>query len=355
MAEESKKDTIDLGKIAQTLWAKRKKFLYVWVIVFILSCIWILPQPRYYNCSVSLAPETTSDISGVSSLASSFGINLDGANNDAIYPMLYPDLMQSPEFLVGLFQIRIRTEDSTVNTDYYTYIKKHQKKNWLTSPFRKLKTSIAKIFQKPNNRNGASGNGINPFFLSKEDFEIMNIIGSKIVCAVDQKTDVITISATDQDRLVCALLADSVRQHLQDFIIKYRTSKARLDVEHYQHLADSAKSDYEKAVALYSDYCDANKDIILQNSISERDKLENNMQMKYNTYNAMTTQLEAIKARLQEKTPAFTILKTATVPLLPAGPKRMLFVLFMLVLSTLVESCVILKHDIHKLMIFHKE
>lgn len=69
----------------------------------------------------------------------------------------------------------------------------------------------------------------------------METIGEKITCAIDQKTEVITITVQDQDRLVCALMADSVRQHLEDFIIQYRTKKAQIDVLHYQSLADKAK------------------------------------------------------------------------------------------------------------------
>lgn len=36
-------------------------------------------------------------------------------------------------------------------------------------------------------------------------------------------------------------MADSVRQHLQNFITSYRTNKARIDVVHYTKLAKEAK------------------------------------------------------------------------------------------------------------------
>lgn len=93
----------------------------------------------------------------------------------------------------------------------------------------------------------------------------------------------------------------------------------------------------------------------MQSFLSERDQLENEMQMKYNTYSAMQTQLEAMKVKLQEKTPAFTTLQSATVPQKPAGPKRMLFIVMMLILATMVTSCVVLKNEMHKLLIFYKK
>lgn len=345
------KDVIDLGKIFKTLLAKKKVFFYVWPIVFVLSCIWVLPKPRYYNCSVSLAPEATGEdvAGGLSSIASNFGINLGGGGSDAIYPILYPDLMGSNEFVVGLLGIKVKTEDGTVNTDYYTYLTKHQKKNWLTQPFTKLKNAIGGLFSSKPKSGQSKEKRLNPFMLSEFDFNLVEGVKKKISCSVDKKTDVVSISVEDQDRLVCATLADSVRQHLQDFITNYRTSKARLDVNHYQHLADSAKTEYDNAVKKYSDYCDLNQDVILQSAISERDKLESDMQMKYNTYTAMCTQLEAMKAKLQERTPAFTTLKSATVPIRPAGPKRMLFVAGMLILATFITSLYITRKILFKI------
>lgn len=335
------RDVIDLGLIAKRLWAKKKVFLIMWPIVFALSLLWIIPQPRYYTCSVSLAPEAGGEnaAGGLAGIASNFGINLGGGGNDAIYPLLYPELMGSNEFVAKLVTAQVKTADDSIHADYYTYLKKHQKKNWLTAPFKKMGKAIGSIFVKPEpTGKPLKANELNPFKLSKKDFELFESIKKKITASVDKKTDVVTITVQDQDPLICATMADTTRQRLQEFIIEYRTRKARIDVNHYQQLADSAKIEYNKAVARYSAYCDANQDVLLQTAISERDKLESDMQLKYNTYTAMCTQLEMMKAKLQERTPAFTTLQAATVPVKPAGPKRMLFVLGMLMLSSFITA-----------------
>ena len=122
METKKEKDTRDLGLIAKTLYEKRKKVFLMWPIVAVLSILWIIPQPRYYNCSVSLAPEANGEDmgGGLASMASSFGINLGGNGSDAIYPLLYPDLLGSNKFIVSLFDIKVKTDDGTVDTDYYT-------------------------------------------------------------------------------------------------------------------------------------------------------------------------------------------------------------------------------------------
>lgn len=348
-------ETIDIISIFKKLWAKKKIFFIVWVVIFFLSVLWIIPQPRYYNCSVSLAPETTGDnIGGFSSIASQFGLNLGSQGNDAIHPLLYPELIESPDFLVELFPIKIQTIDNSIHCDYATYLRKYQKKNWLKAPFLYVAKSIKDLFT-TKDKDTTTDKTINAFNLSESDYDLMKRVEGKITCSVDQRTEVITISVQDQDRLVCALMADSVRQHLQDFIIQYRTKKAKIDVQHYQSLANKAKKEYDQTVTRYSSFCDANQDVNLQSIISKRDQLENDMQMKYNTYSAMQNQLEAMKVKLQEKTPAFTILQSATVPQKPAGPKRMLFVAMMLILATMVTSCIVLKSEMHKLLIFYKK
>ncbi|MBQ2012600.1 MAG: chain-length determining protein, partial [Bacteroidaceae bacterium] len=139
--------------------------------------------------------------------------------------------------------------------------------------------------------------------------------------------------------LVCATIADSVRVKLQDFITAYRTNKSRIDEQYYKSLADSARIEYETISRQYSQFCDAHKNIVLQSYLSERDRLENELQTSMSTYNAMQAQYLAAKAKVQEQTPAFTILRAPSVPVKPNGPKRMIFVAAMLFLST-IGTCI---------------
>lgn len=341
---------IDLGHIARTLLAKKKAFYIMWPIVFALSCLWILPEPRYYTSDISLAPEAAGEeiAGGLAGIASNFGINLGGGGNDAIYPLLYPDVFDSNEFIVGLYNIQVTTEDKSLTTDYYTYLAKHQKKNWLTQPFIDFKYYLSNMLSGEGSSAPGTGKGIDPFSMSKFDYELTKDVKKKIKCSVDKKTEVISISVEDQDPLICATLARSVSERLQAFITDYRTSKARFDMNHYQHLTDSAKLEYRSAVNEYARFCDSNQDIILQSQQSRRDELENEMQMCYNTYQAMKTQFEAMKVKVQERTPAFTILKSATVPIKPTGPKRMIFVLGMLLFSTFVLSFWLVRKEIQR-------
>ena len=337
--QESGKVKIDFKQIFDTAWKRKKLFFKVWTITFALSCLWILPQPRYYVTEVSVAPETSDATKGggsLASLASSFGVNLGGSSNDAIYPQLYPDLFNSTEFLVGLFDVHVTSLDGEIDTDYYTYLKDKQKINLLTYPYHAFKNWLASKFKKPEaSIPGKDGKRFDPFRLTKKDMDLVLAVKNNVKCTYSKTTDVVTIKVTDQDPLISAAMADSVKEHLQVFITDYRTKKSRIDYEHYKKLTDDARKAYEEARRIYADYADAHQEVFMQSVKTKVDGLENDMQLKYNVYTAMNTRLEAAQAKVQENTPVFTTLLNATVPVKPAGPKRMIFVAAMLFLATI--------------------
>jgi len=331
------KNNINFKQIFHTLWSKKALFFKVWGITLLLSCLWIFPQPRYYTTEVSVAPESTdaSEMGGLASLASNLGVNIGNGSSDAIYPQLYPDLFESTTFIVGLLDIKVKTKDGEVETDYYTYLKEYQKKNIILLPFIACKNWVLSFFAEPEEEiSGKDGKRFDPFELSKTTSGIVKKVQSNIQCTYSRTTGVVTIAVTDQDALVCALLADSIKQHLQDFVTDYRTKKSRIDLEYYDKLTDEAKANYEEAWKKYAAFSDASTSVSLRSVELKMQDMEGDMQAKYNLYTAMNARREAALAKVQENTPAFTELKNATVPVKPAGPKRMIFIAAMLFLAT---------------------
>lgn len=333
--EENKKrpEVIDLRLVIKKIWANKRLFYKTLPITFVLSCIYIFSLPRYYTSEVKLAPEMENGMGGgtLGSLAASFGFDLgEMQTSDAITPLLYPDLMEDNGFVTGMFSIRVKDAEGEINTTYYDYLKNHQKGAWFNYPIQWIKS----LFPKEKSK---GGDGVfNPYYLSKADNDIAESIRSNVSISIDKKTGVITINTKSQDALISKTLADSIRSQLQAFITEYRTNKARTDYEYYKNLTQKAKKDYEKARQLYGTYSDSNSDIILPSYRSKMDDLENDMQLKFNTYTTLNNQLQAANAKVQERTPAFTTIQGAAVPVKPAGPKRMFFVALMLFFATIV-------------------
>lgn len=324
---EAKK--IDYKKVFQEIKLRRKLYAIIIPIVFVLSCLYIVCVPRVYAAEAVVVPEVesagSSGGSALSSLASTFGLDLSSMQStDAITPLLYPELMDDNGFVSKLFHIMVTNKDHSISTDYYTYLKKHQEVAWWTACMGWIKGKLTSKKQ-----DLATDGKFNPYNLSKDDSNIVEQIKESIKFTTDKKTGAITISAKAQDPYVCKILVDSVRQHLQVFITNYRTNKARNDVKYYQKLTAEAKAAYEKSRQLYGSYSDANMDVILESIHAKQNDLENDMQLKYNSYSTLSTQLQLAKAKVQERTPAFSLIKGAVVPLRPESPKRMIFVLMM--------------------------
>ncbi|MCR4918208.1 MAG: chain-length determining protein [Prevotella sp.] len=354
MVESKENDVIDVGRLIKKIWARRKLFFYrVWPITFVLASLYIVCIPRYYNSEAKLAPEMAVgiDMAGVNSLASSFGFDLGNMQStDAINPMLYPDLMEDNGFVTSLFTIRVKTADGETDTDYYDYLKNYQKRPWWGNMIKAVTKAIKSLLPKKKTAGPANDSEKSPYWLSEEENSVAETVRGNIKVSLNEKTGIITVKTTSQDPLVARILADSVQIRLQQFITRYRTNKARIDVEHYEKLAQEKKQEYEDICNKYDRFSEANTNIVMTSYKTKRENLQKEMQFKYSAYTSIAGQLEAAKAKLQERTPAFTQLKGAAVVEKPAGPKRMLFVIFMLVLTTMFTTTWIARHDLTKMI-----
>ena len=335
--------SIDFSKIFKDLLKHKRLYYKVLPITFVVAAILALSIPNYYNCTVMLSPEmssSTTSKSGLLSLASSFGVNLGqgaaGMGTEALFPTLYPDLVNSTDFKTSLFPVPVTIEgdkedgEADRTMSYYDYLENEQKAPWwsyvLTAPFKLVSLFFDK---KPEVKK------IDPFRLTKKQAEVVKLLDKKVVCDVDKKTMVITISVTDQNAVIAATMADTVKNRLQKFITDYRTSKARVDLEYNKKITAETKVRYEKARQKYAEFMDSNQDIILQTVRQKQTDLENEMQLQYNAYTQVAAQLLAAEAKVQQETPAFTTLQSATVPVKKTGPKRALMCIIFLFLAFL--------------------
>ncbi len=330
---------INLRLVVKKIREHKLLYFITLLVAFVLSVYIILCVPRYYTTDIKLAPEVESSSSSgaIGSLASSLGFDMSQLkSSDAITPLLYPELMEDNKFIVDLFSIQIQTIDGK-RYSYFDYLANRQKEPWWSTILGK-KEGPLKVDIK------------SPYYLNKMQDKVVEAIRSNISLKVDSKDGVITIATTAQDPLTCKILADSVSNVLKRHITAYRTDKARKDVAYYKQLVSEAKASYERSRQVYASYSDANQDVILQSVQSKIEDLENNMQLKFNTYSNAKNQYDAARAKLQEKTPVFTVLKGASVPIKPAGPKRMIFVLVMELLTGIILTIWVLRKDISKIL-----
>lgn len=357
-----KKPSIDFSKMFNDMLKHKMLYFKILPAAFIVAAIYAFGQPNYYTCTVKLSPEmsTSRTSTSLSALANSFGINLGGRSGglgtEALFPTLYPELMNSTDFKISLFDVPVTIEgnkkkgekDRTMS--YYDYLCNEQKKPWWSSAIGGTMKAVKSLFS--SKQEPVEEQKLDPFRLTKKQTAVVRGLNKKVVCNVDKKTMVITIKVTDQDPVICATMADTVKRRLQNFITDYRTSKVRVDLEFNQKIYKEAKARYDKARRMYAEFVDANQDIILESVRQRQTELENDMQLQYNAFQQVAAQLLAAEAKVQEETPAFTTLQSATIPVSKAGPKRSLMCLIFVFLAFLATTGWIFykEHDLKPLL-----
>ena len=342
---EEQEPSIDFSKLFQDLLKHKKLFYKVLAATFVVACVITLSLPNYYKCTVTLSPELSrsrSSASSLAALASSFGVNLGGGSSgsDALFPMIYPDLMNSTKFKTGLFTIPVTIEgdkkvgepDRTMT--YYEYLTKEQKRTWWSAAIGGAQKWIISLFRDSVPESPESDK-VDPFRLTMKQAGVVQMINNKIVCDIDERMMTISIEVTDQNPLICATMADSVKVRLQRTITDYRTSKARIDLEYNKKLLAEAQARYGQVSQAYVRYTDSNQKAFLQSVRQKRSELEDELSLQRSVCQQLATQVRQAEMKVQEDTPVFTTVQNATVPVLKAGPSRAKIVLSFLVLAFL--------------------
>ena len=344
LEEESE---IDLMEHAKKLWNNRKLLLKVAGIAVIAGVVCALTTPKQYTVNVKLAPELGNSrrSSSLSSIASMLGVGSMGmgSETDALNVTLYPDVVASTPFIIDLLDTRVQTiDEETPDTTLVEYLKTNKGTligTVMSLPGRAI-GAVLSLFKDKEEEEGKKV--INPFHLTREEDISVKRLRSLITANVDKKTGVTSLSVTMQDPLVAAIVTDTVLTKLKDHIIKYRISKAEEDCNYYEKLYNESKDNYYKAQKAYANYLDANKNIILRSIQIEGERLQNEMNLAYNLYNQMASQLQMGRAKVQEEKPMFAVVEPASVPLTPSGTSRKMILLSIVFLAVAAASAWVL-------------
>lgn len=351
LKQSGEEQEIDILELALKVWSERKWILKCCGWAVLVGLIIAFSIPKEYTTTATIAPEMSDGKSGggLSSLAAMAGINMNASSGvDAIYPDLYPDIVASTPFIIGLFDVRVKDLDEEIDTTLYCYLDDYQRAPWWTlitsAPFKALGW-IVSLFKEEENSNGK----LDPFHLTKDEADMAKLLSECIGVSVDKKTGLTTLSVTMQDARISACLTDTVMRRLQSYVTEYRTNKARQDFQFQQQLFKRKKKEYEKAQEEYAKFADANKNIILLSYRVEQERLESEMRLAYNVYTSVAQQLQMAEAKVQEITPVYTIVEPATIPIKASKPNKAMILIGIIFLTGVVcVGWILFGHDLFR-------
>lgn len=322
----------DWQMLFRKVWVSRRFLLIACGIGTVIGIIIAISIPKEYTATILIAPENArrSSSLGIGALVgmADANINPSTVERDAIYPSIYPIVVNSTPFLIRLFDVKVHEQKNTAAMPLAQYIKERQKAPWwraiTSAPFRLMNRFLSLFKSIPKEEDKKKSTKIDIFRLTSEERSIASGIASRIAVGIDQKKRVITVSVTMQNPLVAATVADTVQACLQEYVTEYRTSKARRILKYTEELRNEAQTKYLETQTRYTNYADANQNLALQTSRAELIRLQNEMNLAHSTYNQMEQQVLVAKAKLEKMTPINAIIQPVQVPLNPSKPNKLL-------------------------------
>ena len=264
---------IDLMDLLRKVIGIRKKIYKAAGIGLIIGVIVAISIPKQYTVEVTLSPEMGNNKEGgLSGLAASFlgsGVTM-GDGTDALNASLSADIVSSTPFLLELSAMDIPVTKNEVMT-LNTYLDEETSPWWsyvigfpgmVIGGVKSLFTEEDEIASFDKTSQGA-------IELSKKESKKIAALKKMITASVDKKTSMTSVTATFQDPKVAAVVADSVVKKLQEYIIDYRTFKAKEDCVYLEKLFKERQQEYYAVQKKYADYLDSHDNLILQSVRAE--------------------------------------------------------------------------------------
>ena len=331
---------IDLMDILRKIISIRKTLYKAAGIGLIMGIIVAFSIPKQYTVKVTLSPEmgNSKGTNGIAGLAASFlgsGATI-GDGTDALNASLSSDIVSSTPFLLELLDMNVPSAKKVEQTSLEYYLEEQSSAWWsYVMGIPGLVISDIKSLFEDEKKEYINKTNNSPIELTQKTSKKIKILKKNIIASVDKKTAITNVVVTLQDPRIAAVVADSVVHKLQEYIIGYRTSKAKEDCIYLEMLFKERQDEYYDAQRKYAEYVDTHDNLILQSVRAEQERLQNDMSLAYQVYSQVANQLQVARAKVQEEKPVFAVVEPAVIPLNSSGISLKIYVLVSIFLSVI--------------------
>ncbi|MCG6191381.1 Wzz/FepE/Etk N-terminal domain-containing protein [Maribellus maritimus] len=336
---KSKKE-IDLIALLKMLWKGRRTIIKSVVVCSLAGLIIALFSPKEYTASATLVPQTsnnTSNLGGLSSLASIAGFNIDltkGGGNE-LSPQVYPQIVQSVPFQLEIMKTPFSFSeiDHPVSlleyySDYYT--------PGLFSSIAKYSVGLPglllKSFRNEDNTEASFSSG-SMLRLSEKQEEIRKIVAKHLVLEINEKEGYVKLSSSFFEPELAAQVAQKAKELLQQYITDFKVEKAKAQLKFVEERYNEKKKDLEDAQADLASFRDKNKNVTSAMALTEESRLENEYQLAFDVYSSLAQQMEQARIKVKEDTPVFSVIRPVIIPFEKSKPNRPLILIIWIFLG----------------------
>lgn len=280
----------------QVLYSHRKHYLWCTLICALLGFLFAFSLPTEYASQVKIADENfETELTFHIPVWDWKKLSRRDGNRAQEDIVIFPKIVDSRDFLLEVASIPVPGK----NMPYIDYLSKYHKLPWT----QRLTNSVLRLFG------------------DYDDSDFRNeLVHQNVRYNIQMQYATSTIQVTDQDPYIAACMADSVRQHLLTWILRYRNVKAEEDLRVAREVVEQNKAKYDEAVKRLADYSDAHRGLSTAESQSEVTVLQGDVKTAFDVYSITMMEYTRSEASTHQTSSSFAILKNATVPLTPVSP-----------------------------------
>lgn len=349
-------DNFEIWDFLVKIWQSRRLYLIILPIVLVVSAVYEYSLPSVYKCEVTLLPEAyKTSSSGESKKSHLFSFTLlDDPQQDAISPINLAQIVMSRDFLCELYNIKV-SGSNVKDITYFEYLLRHQQYPWWDGVSRSIKRSLGLEKTRILNAEEALAQEQDPQWESKPDVyrltmrqeAIRELLSTKILCDLDEKTAAFSYAVFDQDPEIAQQMADSIRVHLDWYIHRYRMNRILSDMESIDRQLEMQWKNYVDKRESFARWADLHGDIANRPGLRVMsEQLEKELDQTFQIYNIMLVNQQAIHAKAESYSPAFLVMVSPSLPQKPHGPKRNLYIIVALFATFVLISIWVLRKDL---------
>jgi uncharacterized protein involved in exopolysaccharide biosynthesis len=325
----TKRETLEVS-VADLLNFVRKYLLVLLIVSACFGVIGILYSyllPKMFTAQTILLPEYS--MSGKSSFFS-MAVTAERGGAEKLVPELYPNILRSTPFGQYLLEQPVVDESGKKYNNLREFFARDTTQSFMSrvmSIFRSKPAAKKASYKIPKSEIIS--------LTSEEQAKISRAIGL-IGISVDDKNGIITIESEMTDPVVAAMLVESAKKYLIQYVEDYRTSKTSDQATFLEERVREAKSRQDRAEYALQSYRDRNRNAFLNVARIEEQRLQAEYVLAQSIYSDLVVKLEQSKIKVKEEKPVFKILEPAKVPINKSSPKRLMVGLFFAVAGAVI-------------------
>lgn len=329
---------LDIIALVKSLWDGRKTIIICTCVFIVLGLFAALTMKRTYTVSSVMVPQVGSrSNSSLSSLASLAGFDIGATNlsSSELSPLVYPQIVNSVPYRLELLYTPLHFEKADTAVSIYTYSKEYAKPSVMSKV---MKYTIGLPFtilnalrkEKPESEALAPAEGDGspkPLVLTKDEDKLIKSIAHSVSLTVDKKEGYLTLTVIGSEPVMTAELALKAQQLLQTEVTRFRTEKAKQQLDYVQARYDEIKAETEAYQTQLATVRDRSKNMPTSRSLIEQERIQTKYTVSSSIYAEMAKQLEQVKMQVKRDTPVLAVIQPITVPRQPSNSRaKTLFV-----------------------------